>query len=369
MPEDLTSTCHVTTVHSADDTRIFEKQCRSLAAAGHRVFLVAPCGNDQIREGVSVKALPKYRNRLLRATVGQMRALVRAHSANTDIVHFHDPELIAAAILLRAFGARIVYDSHEDLAAQVFSKHYLPAYARGLASWLARTLVWLWSVTAHQIIAATPAIAKNFPRAFTIVVQNFPSKPAVSLSPSARTFGQFCFVGGISNDRGIVKVLDALLDTDPETTRFVLAGRFTFEREQTEAFAHPAWQRVDYRGHVDRREADEILKYSVAGVLTYLPSPNHIESQPNKLFEYMGAGLPVIASNFDHWRGIISKHRCGVLVDPLDPRSIHAAMEWLLLNPEEARAMGQRGREAVLDSLNWQATFPLLQAAYRFAAP
>jgi glycosyltransferase involved in cell wall biosynthesis len=60
----------------------------------------------------------------------------------------------------------------------------------------------------------------------------------------------------------------------------------------------PGWRKVDERGFVDRENVRDILAHSVAGLVTFLGVPNHINAQPNKMFEYMSAGLPVIASNF-----------------------------------------------------------------------
>ena len=78
-----------------------------------------------------------------------------------------------------------------------------------------------------------------------------------------------------------------------------------------------------------------------------------MESYPVKLFEYMSAGVPVIASDFPVVRRIVEDSGCGVLVDPLDPDSIADAMAWMLDHPDEAAAMGRRGRDAVRERYNW----------------
>lgn len=82
--------------------------------------------------------------------------------------------------------------------------------------------------------------------------------------------------------------------------------------------------------------------------------PNYVDAQPNKMFEYMSAGLPVIASNFPLWKEIIEGNQCGICVNPLEPKEIAAAIDWLTQNPEAAEQMGKNGRKAVEEKYNWQ---------------
>jgi glycosyltransferase involved in cell wall biosynthesis len=78
----------------------------------------------------------------------------------------------------------------------------------------------------------------------------------------------------------------------------------------------------------------------------------------------MAAGLPVIASDFPLWRKIVTESGCGLLVDPRNPQAIAEAMNYILSHPDEAAAMGQRGRTAVEGRYNWETEFPKLQRLY-----
>jgi glycosyltransferase involved in cell wall biosynthesis len=71
------------------------------------------------------------------------------------------------------------------------------------------------------------------------------------------------------------------------------------------------------------------------------------------MFEYMSAGVPVIASNFPLWREIVEGNDCGLCVNPLQPKEIAEAVDFLVANPERAKAMGRNGQRAVREKYNW----------------
>ncbi|EQM72357.1 hypothetical protein L686_05840 [Stutzerimonas stutzeri MF28] len=133
-----------------------------------------------------------------------------------------------------------------------------------------------------------------------------------------------------------------------------LVGKFSESQVEKEAKASRGWGQVDEHGFMNRKQVAEILSGSVAGIVTFLPAPNHIDAQPNKMFEYMSAGVPVIASNFPLWKEIIEGNACGVCVDPLDPMAIAGAIDDLVRNPEKAERMGRNGQQAVQQRYNWK---------------
>jgi glycosyltransferase involved in cell wall biosynthesis len=115
----------------------------------------------------------------------------------------------------------------------------------------------------------------------------------------------------------------------------------------------PGWNRTTFLGLLDRAEVAGELQKAYAGLVVLHPEANYVTSQPVKLYEYMCAGLPVIASDFAVWREIVTKARCGLLVNPLKPQEIAEAMEYLLTHPEEAEEMGRRGFQAIMENFNW----------------
>jgi hypothetical protein len=146
---------------------------------------------------------------------------------------------------------------------------------------------------------------------------------------------------------------------------FVLAGDMASDALAASLRAQPGWSRVRYVGWQSRRELRRTLAEVRLGLLPLLPAPNYVTALPTKLFEYMSAGLPVVASDFPLWRDIVESAGCGLLVDPLDPDDIAGAVRTLLDDPQRAQEMGARGRAAVERDYNWSAEGERLVAAYR----
>jgi glycosyltransferase involved in cell wall biosynthesis len=133
-----------------------------------------------------------------------------------------------------------------------------------------------------------------------------------------------------------------------------LAGGFGPGSYEVELKGAPGWEKVKYHGSVSREKVKEILNNSVAGIVTFLPYPNHTNAQPNKLFEYMSSGLPVIASDYPLWKGIVEKYNSGICVDPENSEAIADAINYLMNHPNEAEAKGANGRRAVEEVFNWK---------------
>jgi glycosyltransferase involved in cell wall biosynthesis len=161
-----------------------------------------------------------------------------------------------------------------------------------------------------------------------------------------------CYVGGISKIRGIVESCEAM-GIITSNVRLHIAGNFDDDSLRSYVKTMPGWGRVVEMGYLDRCGVSSLLDRSIAGLVTLHPVPNYIDALPVKMFEYMCAGIPVIASDFPQWREIIATYDCGLLVDPLDPKAIATAIDFLVLNPSVARRMGANGYDAVMKFCNW----------------
>ena len=272
-------------------------------------------------------------------------------------MHFHDPELIPIGLVLRLTGVRVVYDVHEDVPRQILAKHYLSAPMARVMSLAATVIEAVAGRAFNGIVAATPVIAARFPQRHTVTIRNFPKLaefPQLSEGSFAERPPHLVYVGGITQIRGGTTTVDALAQCTTPDIRLKLAGAFAPESYGDTVRTLPGWDRVDFAGWTDREGIVALLGASRGGVVLLHPTVNYLESLPVKMFEYMAAGLPVIASDFPLWRDIIDGAECGVLVDPLDTDAIAQAMDALIRDPARAQTMGQRGRRAVLTRYNWE---------------
>lgn len=355
----LKRVAHLSSVHPADDVRIFVKECCSLALSGYDVTLIARTETDCVKNGVKIIAVTQSGyGRLGRMLVSTYDVLRKAHQTRADLYHFHDPELMPVAALLRLTGAKIIYDVHEDTPRQILSKTWIPSpLRRPIAAALEVFEKMMISLAYTGVVAATPPIARRFPPDMTATVQNFPiPKELIAVGPAtpmSQRQPHVVYAGGLTTVRGVCEMVSAMATVENVDARLILAGLFTEQNLERRARDLAGWNRVNHLGWLDRAEVANLLCQARAGLVVLHDIPNYIDSYPIKMFEYMSAGLPVIASDFPLWRSIIERARCGLLVDPKDPISIGNAINWILSHPEEAEAMGARGKVAVSETYNW----------------
>jgi len=348
--------CHFSSVHKVNDVRIFHKECVTLAEAGFDVTLIGVAA-DVPERGVNIITLPDEGNRLQRM-MGRAKAAYRhALDVGADIYHFHDVELLPYGLMLkRRTGAKVIFDSHECFREDILGKHWIPAPLRPLVGHAVGGMEDFVVRRIDQVIAATPHVAESFREQAqrVVAINNYPLEE--EFAPSAATPGGnrdgICYVGAISFVRGIVPFLDALAMVD-ESVRVDVAGGFAGEEVRKAAMSHPNWSRVTFHGQVSRSQIARIYQECFAGIVTFLPVPNHVHSQPNKIFEYMSAGLPVICSHFPLWRSLIEDQGCGIVVDPANPRQIAAAIETMRSDRSRNRKMAERGVDLIRDKYNW----------------
>ncbi len=347
---------HLTSVHRASDTRISHRECSALMEAGYDVVLIATGSGRGIPRGIRFNAIDTPRNRFERMTRTMFTVYRKAVAERAQIYHFHDPELIVVGLALRLRGAQVIFDVHEDIPRDILDKPWIPKLLRWPVAAFAAGMLRLLQRSFSAIVAATPAIAKGYPHPHKAIVSNYPNVDELTCSQKKRFSERpaaVVYVGEISRLRGageMVRPMSAL----PPAARLILVGPFEDHGLGNELRATEGWNHVDYLGPRHRTDLSGILAQARAGLLLMLPASNHNDALPTKVFEYMAAGLPVVVSNAVPLAAqIVQQHECGVVVDPTDVKAVAAAIRFFLEHPDEAEAMGERGRRAAIEQYQW----------------
>ena len=364
----------MSTLHRPFDVRIFHKEARTLAKAGYEVTLLAPHKGEKVVENIGIVGLPQPKKGFVKRVFGiDAKAFALAWKEHAHIYHLHDPELLPWAVLLRLLTrAKVVYDVHEDYA-KVIAARYRGRLPRHIVEWCFHLFEWSTAWTLSAVVAATDDIAGHFPRYRTVVVRNYPPLdlfplPKHEKDEKSSSNGPYRLIvtGGLTRIRGIRELVQATALVGEEyDIRVKLLGRFESKAFEEEVRALPGFERVEYHEWVPYEEVPGHLVQADVGLVCLHPVPRYQVSLPIKLFEYMAAGLPIIASNFPLWREIVEGNECGITVDPLDPKKIAEAIEYLLDHPEIRHKMSKNGRRAFLETYNWNTEAKTLLELYK----
>jgi glycosyltransferase involved in cell wall biosynthesis len=369
---------HLTTAHDVFDVRIFNRECCSLARHGHNVTLITAGFHQDVpteHEGVHIRIVPAPKMRLERMTISVLREFYKAVREKADIYHFHDPELMFAALGLRAIGKVVIQDVHEDVPQQILFSLWVPRGLRRAVCWLYERLERFSLRSCSAVIAANPEIATRIAlhnRDVTLL-RNYPtSGDLLSLSVNKSAIHRQPIIvsfGGISPQTCTLPIVKAMELLPPEITKnLILGGHIVSDPLLERVSLLPGWKRVVYKRLTPRQEMIRLLCRASVALVLYSPEPNHFGVGSNRFYEALGAGVPVITSNFPNWSALVERLGCGLTVDPQDPRQIADAITFLLTHQAAAEEMGRRGREAVLRELNWDTEqLKLLQLYHRLA--
>jgi glycosyltransferase involved in cell wall biosynthesis len=286
--------------------------------------------------------------------------------------------LPALGALRRRFDGRTIYDSRDIYMRSRGFEQMAPTLRRLLA-WLERR----WARNCDAVITVNDAYARLLAKHFDIaplpIVRNTPSRFTVpqprpnklrdllGLPASERIV---LYQGALMTERGIEQGMDAILQV-PDAVLVVMG--YGGLRDKTIALASTA----PYSGKVrviDPVPPAELLTWTAsADVMLMAIQPttlNHWHTTPNKLWEAIAAGVPIVASDLAGMSEVVREVGCGVLVDGTDPAAIAAGIRQILDGPpEERQAMSSRAREAAARKYNWEAQVDTLLGLYARLTP
>lgn len=343
-------------VHQVFDTRVFHKEAKTLQQAGYEVTIIGPHERSEVIEGIKIKAVPKSRNRLEMIILTPWQVFRKALKEKAEIYHFHDVEFILIGPILKFLGKRVIYDVHEDYPKDIMSKYYIPKSLRRFISLFANAIEKTLSLFFDAVIVVTDDIGKQFKRRKKVVViKNYPLIKSFLPKEGEKDGIKVVYIGLLSRIRGITQMVQAMEYLNAVgKIKLILGGKFDPAPYEKEIRNLKGFEKVEYLGWVDYRRIPEYLSQADIGIVCLHPTINYMAALPVKLFECMAAGLPVIISNFPLWEDIVEGNKCGICIDPLNPKEIAEAIKHLIEHPELRKEMGENGHRAVLEKYNWE---------------
>ena len=362
MSSDPVRVLHVSVVHRPDDQRIFERECRSLAAHGYDVTYLVPGADDGERDGVTLLGLPPraraQRWRHAPEVVSTVRRL------RPDVVHIHDPELLTLLPAVKALGRRFVYDMHEYLADAVKTRHYLPAQARPPLAVTAGAFERELAARADGVVAVFEDQYAGWSDRPTlrIALPNYPRFARFADEPEAAVAGgdgrlRLVHIGTLAESRGVSLML-AVMRVVGDRATLTLGGPFPDADYERRIGAQIDAELTGCVTLLGRVPPTEVPRHLAAADVVWSPWPADVYGQrrisTNKVFEGLAAGCAALVSDLPGQGDVVRGQHCGLVV----PATVvgHAAGVLELADQREiTAAMGRRGRAAVRERYCWEA--------------
>ncbi len=347
--------CHVTSAHQRYDGRIFRKECTSLAAAGYDCYLIVNDDKlDELKNGVNIISTGlSIKSRKERFLKSHKNLLEKMKSVSADVYHFHDPDLLSLAYKMKKGGKKVIFDFHENVSEQIKDKKWLPKILRKCISLFYKKYEYHYAAYFDALITVSPNLGKYYEKLNdnTVIITNYPIVEEEYVEPSFNN-KNICFCGGITEQWCHDIIVDMIGKIDK--CNYILAGKGK-EEYLNRLKQKSGWGKVKYLGVIPFEKVAEVYQNSMVGIALNVSTQIGKEGSlgNTKLFEYMLAGIPVICSDNRLWKEIITKYKCGIVVDPLNKKEIVTAIQSIFLEPEKAREMGKSGRRAVLKYFNW----------------
>lgn len=323
---------HLTSVHSRSDTRIYLKQCISLASYGYSTSLIVADGKgDEQKNGVTIFDVGSSKGRLDRIRNAPGRVLLKAVELDADLYHLHDPELIPIGLKLKNLGKKVIFDIHENTDLQILTKEWIPFYLRKIISWIYSKYESYACRKFDALLVPQISMQQKFSQyAKTELIANFPSEKIENLQRDKLSKFKLLYSGGLGEARGLYNMLDLIKVLSKIDSRYklTLAGPIN-GLELERARKHPGWTSTVYLGNLTKNEIYAQYKKHTFGLILFNNVGQYYMSYALKLFEYMQCGMTVLMPDFGDWLTFNKEFKVGLNVNTNEPHKIASLIDSL----------------------------------------
>lgn len=342
----------LTVVHHPEDARIRYRQIAALLQAGWQVTYAAPFRGYAVPEpprgsvpGLATVDMPRSAGRRRVRSLRAARSLLATHGRHHDVVLLHDPELVLAARGLAL--PPVLWDVHEDTAAALALKPWLPSSLERLAKGGVRRLE-AYAERRHHLLLAEDSYADRF-QGSHLVVPNTTTVPATVAAPDDP---RVVYVGHLTAARGVHELIALGRLLAGQVTVEVIGHADAASRAALEAAADV----IDWRGFLPYDEAMARVSGARAGLSLLHDEPNYRHSRPTKVIEYLAHGVPVVTTPLPLAAQLVTETGAGVVVPfeaPVVSTARSAAEAILALDPHQRLKMGWLGHRYALENFDW----------------
>jgi glycosyltransferase involved in cell wall biosynthesis len=342
----------ITVVHDPDDARIRYRQLAALRDTGASITYAAPFSayRREPPTGVTPIDLPRALGRQRLSAISAARRLLHQEGPAFDVALLHDPELLLAVPGMNARRSPlIVWDVHEDTAAALTMKKWLPPRLRPVARFGVRRAE-RWAERRCALLLAEDSYRSRF-RYQHPVVPNSVIVPTRTPPPAGDD--RLVYLGRLTEPRGALEMIELGRRLAPDIT-LELIGPTDGDVSAAVAEAHrKGW--VRHHGFVPNREALGLLRGALAGLALLHDEPNYATSRPTKVMEYMAFGIPVVTTPNAASADLVRSYGSGLVVPFGDVSAAVDVVLELRRDPALRQRMGNAGRAGAVKDLDWRA--------------
>lgn len=347
----------VTVVHVPLDARIHHREIRALRGAGFDVTYAAPWSGygidrSQVADGVEAVDVPRSIGRDRWASVRAINRLLHDRGEEFDIIVLHDPELLASAARLIEQLPPVVWDVHEDTAASLTDRPWIPDWARPAVVPLVRAAE-RWAENNLRIILAEDGYRELFQSEHP-VVHNYPYVPKEPPVPPGDD--RVVYVGRVSRKRGARELVETGRRLKGEVTVEIAGPADSDVRDLLQDANERSY--VKWHGFVPNDEALSMVRGALAGLSLLHDEPNYRNSLPTKVLEYLSRGVPVVTTPLPEPERIVHQADAGLVVPFEDVDETVQAVRSLRTESERRRGMAERGHRLVAEQYSWDVEGP-----------
>jgi len=360
------------------DARV-NKEARSLSKSGYRVVVYgvsSPSSSPQENVGEilvkrpNIKGYSLFRLNVLRAPFDFFSSLLKLIREKADVYHANDMDTLFICFLASRFNrSKLVYDSHELFLemqefelSQVWWKKMMGKFL--IPVW--RTIERLCARRADYIFTVNDSIKHILSNRFRVKkIETLFNCPSFQKVKKGREFHQVfslpknarvvLYQGGMMWKRGLKQLVDSIEFLPRDVYMVFMGGGGDRSALIRYASSKPYRERIKFHDPVS---LESLLNYTASADLGVVPllnvSLNNYYGLPNKLFEYIMAGVPVAASDFPEVKKVVVRGKVGDVFNAEDPKSITTAIKRILGDIALREKMRRNALELARTKYNWE---------------